>query len=121
MNAENPQNAAVAYPFFRPAMQAGHDLRKSMAKPIFSGRPHDYAAFEASWNQATGIVQAASPLGWNEHLMLQEFHNCLDPASKIRLDAWRKENPALKLSEFKRELRGQFGVDSQRQYRRDWE
>jgi len=58
---------------------------------------------------------------WNDTAMLNQFKECLDEANQTRLRARQKERPNLTLVEFKRELRQAFGIDAQRQYRRDWE
>ena len=47
--------------------------------------------------------------------------NFLDEATKTKLRGRQRQNPNLTLTDFRRELRKEFGVDAHRQNRRDWE
>jgi hypothetical protein len=53
--------------------------------------------------------------------MLQEFRLCMDEATQIKLRSCLRQNPNLSLTDFKQELRAEFGIDTQRQNRREWE
>jgi len=108
-----------------PAMMFGagmpSDWWKSQPKPKFSGKPHDYAKFELDWGDLEYRYRETFKGCWNEHFMLTDFRNCLDEATQLKLKARQRERSGLTLTEFKRELREEFGIDAQRQYRRDWE
>ena len=111
---------SVPYPFGAFFPGAVSDVWKTVAKPRFSGQPHDYARFEVEWNEIERVYRQVYPL-WNDTAMLHEFKACLDEATQIRLRARLREKPELTLVDFKRELRQEFGIDAQRQNRRDWE
>ena len=53
--------------------------------------------------------------------MMDEFRAALDEATQTKLRARLRQKPTLTLAEFKHELRVEFGIDAQRQCRRDWE
>ena len=98
-----------------------HDMIRSISKPKFSGKPLDYAKFEADWEEVEQTFRESCQGVGQDYILLQQFKECLDEATQTRLRAREKESPRLTLTEFKRELRKAFGVDTQRQGRREWE
>ena len=97
------------------------EVWRHMTKPRFSGQPQDYARFEADWEELERAYREAVPCPPSEYMLLAEFKTCLDEATQVKLRVRMRQNPSLTLTEFKRELRNEFGVDTQRQHRRDWE
>jgi hypothetical protein len=108
----------VGYPGMMPFR--GSELWTSLPKPRFSGQPTDYARFETEWEDLERILKSMYPCADGTQLILS-FKECLDEATRTRLTARMRQCPRLTLTEFKRELRREFGVDTRRQNRRDWE
>jgi hypothetical protein len=121
VNVLGAGTAPMGYASAYPSHPIHHEVWKMMTKPRFSGQPHDYARFEAEWDELERAIRETSPYPPSAFALLIEFKACLDEATQIKLRVRMQQDPGLTLAAFKRELRGEFGVDSQKQHRRDWE
>jgi hypothetical protein len=97
------------------------EIWKNMSKPHFSGRPQDFAKFEAEWEEHEQAIYAAGAGPPTEQAMLMAFKSAVDEATQIKLRSRMAQNPHITLAAFRAELRREFGVDAQKQYRRVWE
>lgn len=89
--------------------------------PTFSGLPEHYAKFEKDWEQVERTARAMVPHPLNELSLLLRFKGCVDEATQRRLMVFMdpQTNPYPTLAKFRGELRKEFGVDPDRQYRQD--
>ena len=121
VNVLGAGSAPVGYAPAYPSHPIDQEVCRMMSKPLFFGQPHDYARFEAEWDELERAIRETSPYPPGDFALLVEFKSCLDDPTQIKLRVRMQQEPRLSLTTFKREVRSEFGVDSRKQHRRDWE